>query len=96
MDNEKYNGWHNYATWRVQLEVFSDWVDYELSENKDDNVIANMSTSELADYMKNYLEEQIEADSGSELVTSYALAFLNDVDWYELAKSAKDSIKEYV
>lgn len=95
MDNKQYNGWANYATWRVQLEVFSDWVNYELSENKKDSEIVNLSIGELAEHMKDYLEEMIESDSGSELATSYALAFLSDVDWYELANSAKESVSEY-
>lgn len=26
MKDDKYNGWTNYATWRVQLELISDYV----------------------------------------------------------------------
>lgn len=35
MDTQKYNGWQNYATWRINLECFDGWegsLDPELAE----------------------------------------------------------------
>ena len=50
METEQHNGWTNYATWRVQLEVFSDWVDYELSEDKNNSEIVSLTTNDLMLY----------------------------------------------
>jgi len=66
-----YNGWANYATWRINLEVF-DGMEF------DEKVDAEM----LKD-----LAEEIIFDNGeaTDLCENYAMAFLNDVNWYEIA-----------
>ena len=69
-----YQGWTNYATWRVNLEVFDG---YEPDEAVD------------ADYIKDMLEEAIETNP--DLAISYALAFVNDVNYYEIADSINET-----
>ena len=78
MDN-KYNGWTNYATWRVNLEMFDgcDLTDYGWQK---------MDEYDLAQAMKEYAEEFIELESGKGLARDYALAFLSDVNWREIAE----------
>jgi hypothetical protein len=76
-----YNGWTNYATWRVNLEVFDgfDPRDYFLDGNDE------VDTDELADNLKQWADDLI--IGGSEgLVADYARAFLSDVDWHEIAR----------
>jgi hypothetical protein len=76
-----YNGWTNYATWRVNLEVFDgfDPRDYFLDGNDE------VDTDELADNLKQWADDII--IGGSEgLVADYARAFLSDVDWHEIAR----------
>jgi hypothetical protein len=76
-----YNGWTNYATWRVNLEVFDgfDPRDYFLDANDE------VDTAELADNLKQWADDLI--IGGSEgLVADYARAFLSDVDWHEIAR----------
>jgi hypothetical protein len=75
MENGKYNGWTNYATWRVNLEVF-DGFDIE---DFDD-------AYELSEYIKNYLTDYIIETSGEGLARDYALAFISDVNYYEIAE----------
>ena len=78
-----YNGWTNYATWRVNLEVFDgfDPSDYYSAYDPSD-------IYELGQSLKQYAEEVIfdcgEVPEG--LASSYARAFLSDVNWYEIAK----------
>jgi len=83
---ESYNGWRNYATWRVRLEIFdgldlSDWGWHKLEPY------------ELGREMREYVEQLLEEESGRPgqpgvpLCLSYALAFLSDVDWREIAES---------
>ena len=76
----KYNGWTNYATWRVNLEVFDGiaWLD-----QFDDGI----SVYDASVLLKEYAEELIEVSSSEGLARDYALAFLSDVNWYEIAES---------
>lgn len=69
----KYNGWTKYATWRVNLEMLDG---YEHSQTDPYDLAA-----ELQDYVESYLEETSEG-----LARDYALAFISDVNWYEIAE----------
>jgi hypothetical protein len=76
---EKYNGWTNYATWRVNLELFDGWDEDQLDS------LTMGDTYNLSQQLKDYVIDLIEC-SGSGLAVDYALAFLNDVNWYEIAQ----------
>lgn len=87
---KKHNGWTNYATWRVNLEVF-DGMDAR-----------EHFTAEVRDYDAYSLPKQLEeyaieiiTDFGQRegLAVDYALAFLSDVNWYEIAEHMLDDIK---
>ena len=86
MNDKTYNGWTNYATWRVNLELFDDFrvMDEELMDD----------VYELGQYLRETAEVYIE-DSSTEdgLARDYALAFLSDVNWYEIAKHMIDDAK---
>jgi hypothetical protein len=77
---ENYNGWTNYATWRVNLEVFDGvaWLD-QFDEG--------LSVYDASILLKDYAEELIYQTSAEGLARDYALAFLSDVNWYEIAES---------
>ena len=72
-----YNGWTNYATWRVNLEMFDggEWRNCD------------------ADDFKMMAEESMQ-DSASGLALDYALAFLSDVNWHEIASHYVDDDEE--
>lgn len=91
MTDTTYNGWTNYATWRVNLEIF-DGFDY--TENGFYG-LSKEDTSDIYDlgtYLKGYAEEIIfeghryDERAPSNLMEDYARAFLADVKWYEIAK----------
>jgi hypothetical protein len=86
MNDKTYNGWTNYATWRVNLEIFDDFrvMDKELMDD----------TYVLSKYLRETAEVYIE-DSSTEdgLAQDYAFAFLSDVNWYEIAKHMIDDAK---
>ena len=67
MSKATYNGWTNYATWRINLEVF-DCLDQVWD----------------ADEARQYVEDYIHASS-SGIARDYALAFIADVNWHEIA-----------
>lgn len=78
MENtQKYNGWTNYATWRVNLENFDGdaWSSFNLNQDAYD------LGQELKDFVEDYIEQTSEG-----LARDYALAFLSDVNWYEIAE----------
>lgn len=86
-NNKKYNGWKNYATWRVALEVFDgsgqQWYD---DFGKD---VYDMSQG-----MMEYAESVIELE-GDGLALDYALAFLGQVDFYEIAQHVVDEYHHF-
>ena len=85
MSTQEYNGWKNYATWRVNLEMFDGlWLpDYfEHNELPDD----------LADWCKDYVQDFMELyTEGSQIVAGWANAFLDDVDWQSIADHLLDA-----
>jgi hypothetical protein len=84
MEKTNYNGWMNYATWRVNLEIF-DSMEPEDFDIKDED-LGSADVYELAQAMKDYAEQMIEQGSQDGLAKDYALAFLGDVNWYEIAE----------
>ena len=94
---EKYNGWTNYATWRVALEITSDYLD-SLASDVDYGGPTFDTRIDLADYLKDYVEDIIEGfdedrhsrTGAASLAVDYARAFLSDVNWYEIASTAFD------
>jgi hypothetical protein len=82
MKDNKYNGWANYATWRINLEMFDN---FEVAEYFEDRP----SVDQLAEHMKETAESYLEETAGksASLCLSYALAFLSDVDWEEIAEN---------
>ena len=85
MTDKTYNGWTNYATWRVNLELFDDFrvMDKELMDD----------TYVLSKYLRETAEVYIEDSSTDGPARDYALAFLSDVKWYEIAKHMIDDAK---
>jgi hypothetical protein len=79
----KYNGWTNYATWRVNLEIFDGFDPFD---NFSDDQADMMDW--LADALKEYAETLIYEAGGGDgnIAVDYALAFLSDVNWREIAE----------
>ncbi len=74
MNINEYNGWTNYATWRVNLELFSD-MDYKDYFDEFPNV------EMLEDYVENVVFEH----TGSMgLIEDYARAFIREVNFFEI------------
>ena len=71
MSDTKYNGWTNYATWRVNLEMF-DGMEFDHYPSDD----------ELKEFSETIINEDATYNS---LAHSYAMAFLSEVNWSEIA-----------
>lgn len=81
-----YNGWTTYATWRVNMEIFDRLTLKELSlEFDSDNPHGEY---ELGKFLRGYAERIISNNEiiNNNLTICYAMAFLSEVDWTEIAK----------
>lgn len=78
MRDDKYNGWSNYATWRVNLELFDSFNVEEFSGHPYD------SSYRLALDIEDWAyDAAIGGHDG--LVADYARAFMSQVNWCEIA-----------
>ena len=84
----RYNGWTNYATWRVSLEIFDGFDPSDYFSNLDTNDTYSLSKC-LQDYAEQVLFECATVEG---LAADYARAFLSDVNWYEIAEHMLDDI----
>lgn len=73
---ERYNGWTNYATWRVNLEMFDG------ADHASDN---DLDAYDLGQRLREIAIELVGEESGG-LAYDYAVAFLEEVNWYEIAE----------
>ena len=76
-NDNTYNGWTNYATWRVNLEMF-DGMDAESNSWPQD-------LQGLSEALQAYAEDYIDLSCEDGIAKDYAMAFINDVNWYEIA-----------
>ncbi len=86
--DSRHNGWTNYATWRVNLEMF-DGIDVRETFSVD----ADDDASELANALKQYADELLTMNGSEGLALDYARAFLSDVNWREIAEHMIDAIQ---
>jgi hypothetical protein len=78
-----YNGWTNYATWRVNLEIFDGIDPTEMHWHKLDRF-------DLADALQEYAAEVVTMGA-SGLALDYAIAFMADVNFREIADAMRDA-----
>jgi len=82
MEDKKYNGWANYATWLVNVTLVSDlrFDDYE-------DVITSEYLEEIVEDI--VFNNTVEKDC---LAADFARAFLADVDYQELAEAINEDL----
>ena len=71
---KNYNGYTNYETWRVSLEMFEGITFEEI-----------VQPDELKEMAKDTIELQ-----GAGLALDYALSFLESVNWYEISDNINE------
>ena len=79
MSDKNYNGWTNYATWRINAELIAD-EEFEEPVTKE--------------YIESLVDMIVFDHSGSfGLMEDYARAFISEVNFYEIAESVNNDIK---
>lgn len=99
-----YNGYTNYATWRVMLELIdghqehfqSDLVDMLVSAEIREDDWHGLGTNSMCD-MKSIVESYIdncitEGGENDNIAVAYARAFLNEINYYEIADHVTDHL----
>ena len=87
--SERYNGWSNYETWRINLEMFNGYdvsdilADYDLADGDQDK-----AERQLASHLESMADEILDMDCPSRSGFAYDLAqsFLSKVNFYEIAE----------
>lgn len=82
----EYNGWTNYATWRVMLEIFDG---YAHDQEGADHVV---TAEECESCVGEVLDASFDVGLEFNLVRSYADAFLDEVNWHEIASHINGGI----
>jgi hypothetical protein len=100
MDTKKHNGWTNYATWRIALEMFDGYTAEDLNPNAE-----KATREDCKEYVETFIEDTTrfyrsldknEGRNGNGLVYigGWANAFLADVNWQEIADHLNDEASE--
>ena len=91
MDNTKCNGWSNYATWRVNLEILSD---HDFAQQ----VLEGGQLPTIED-LQNIVNETLFGEYRahntltSTLTEDYARAFLDEVNYHEILEHILEEIE---
>ena len=80
--SEKHNGWSNYATWRINLEII-DGIEIE----------TKMCAATIQEIIEDVVFSQYELGNGSHLIEDYARAFVFEVNFYEIAQSINERLE---
>lgn len=96
-----YNGWRNYATWRINLEIFDD--DYQIIEMLTGGASDLEDAAEMLDgeNLQSFADEIIFGEVGNPanekhlgLLVSYANAFLDEVDWDQISEALIETLND--
>ena len=88
-NDNRYNGWTNYATWRVVLEIF-DNVDAEYFTDETGTGDAYSLSQRLEEFADNVISFEGENEG---FAVDFARAFLKEVNWYEIAEHMLENAK---
>ena len=77
----EYNGWTNYATWRINLEILGD-IEFE----------DRVSADDLKEIVEDCVFTNFNTCDTPRLVEDYARAFVSEVNFYEIARSINEEI----
>ena len=82
--NKEHNGWTNYATWRVNLEII-DAIKFEVKTCAED----------IKEIVEDVVFSQYElGTTGAGLIEDYARSFVAQVNFYEIAESINERLDE--
>ena len=81
--NKEYNGWTNYATWRINLEIIGD-IEFE----------ETVTAAQLIEIVEDCVFRNPDTCDTPYLVEDYARAFIQQVNFYEIAEGINSELDE--
>jgi len=75
----KYNGWCNYATWRINLEFFNDCEGTDLDPRWE-----RLCLEEQVQVAEEMLNSFVDENISNDYVAGWVGAFIADVNFYEI------------
>ena len=85
-DTTEHNGWTNYATWRVNLEMFDTDDNWDITEKT--------NPFELSQRLKESVICFVDETCELAITRGWAIAFLDEVNFYEIAEKLIENHKE--
>jgi hypothetical protein len=91
--DNRYNGWTNFPTWRVNLELFDGidprdmWAQEVAGDSAYDLAV------QLEEFALNFIGDHVDDTSPNGTVEGWAHAFLADVNWIEIAEHMMDAYR---
>jgi hypothetical protein len=80
--NKECNGWTNYATWRINLEII-DGIEIE----------TKMCAATIKEIVEYVVLSQYTIHASSQVIVDYARAFVSEVNFYEIAQSINEELE---
>jgi len=77
----KYNGWSNYATWRINLEFFNHCKGTDLTPDWE-----HISLQEQVEVAHNVLLDFIDENTSNIFINGWIRAFVADIDFHEIVE----------
>jgi len=99
MNTDKtYNGWTNFETWKINLEVLDDYSSHIIDSER---VKETLETDDfdLAEQLEDYVFEVLNFDQCEKehlLLSNYAYWFIKEVNFIEIARHIKDDLKNHL
>ena len=87
--SERYNGWTNFETWRVRLEVLDGMIAEDFGFNSRAVAMTN-----LADALASYVDELVFTDIPDGLAKDLAASFIDRVNFSEIADHMIEDLPE--
>ena len=89
MTDNKCLGWTNYATWRINDEIFDGWKTDGTLQLEEGQEVCEESVQDI-------VEGLVEISAPDGLAKDYAMAFLGAVNWKEISEHINEAnIKQF-
>ena len=102
-EDKKYNGWTNFETWKINLEVLDSHVSYLIEDSGTEHnrikETLETNTYDLSKQLKDFTLEVLnydECERDYPILSNYAYCFIEKVNFHEIAEHVKSDLKEHL
>ena len=99
MNTDKtYNGWTNFETWKINLEVLDGYTSHIIDSERVKETLET-KTYDLSEELEDYVFEVLGFDQCQNeysLLSNYAYWIIKEVNFYEIAEHIKNDLKNHL